>query len=135
MKPSLPASPITRCVRYPDRLVPGMYVLPTPPVNLERPVSGTPHLLNVLAPSGTPAPLVQNVQENLHSYTNKLHRNIYGTSLGTPAPQLGMHWISSLLNIRPDNPTHFISGIRPDTGYGNRMSVYQKSRISGKICS
>ena len=50
MKPSLPASPITRCVRYPDRLVPGMYVLPTPPVNPERPVSGTPHLLNVLAP-------------------------------------------------------------------------------------
>ena len=49
MKPSLPASPITRCVRYPDRLVPGMYVLPTPPVNPERPVSGTPHLLNVLA--------------------------------------------------------------------------------------
>ena len=52
MKPSLPASPITRCVRYPDRLVPGMYVLPTPPVNPERPVSGTPHLLNVLAPRG-----------------------------------------------------------------------------------
>ena len=50
MKPSLPASPITRCVRYPDRLVPGMYVLPTPPVNPERPVSGTPHLLNILAP-------------------------------------------------------------------------------------
>ena len=53
MKPSLPASPITRCVRYPDRLVPGMYVLPTPPVNPERPVSGTPHLLNVLAPEPT----------------------------------------------------------------------------------
>ena len=50
VKPLLPASPITRCVRYPDRLVPGMYVLPTPPVNPERPVSGTHHL-TVLAPS------------------------------------------------------------------------------------
>ena len=52
MKLSLPASPITRCVHYPDRLVPGMYVLPTLPVNWERPVSGRPHLLNVLAPGG-----------------------------------------------------------------------------------
>ena len=62
MKPSLPASPITRCVRYPDRLVPGMYVLPTPPVNPERPVSGTPHLLNVLAPSSI-------IQGNYHQIT------------------------------------------------------------------
>ena len=30
MKPSLPGSLITQCVRYPDRLVPGMYVVPTP---------------------------------------------------------------------------------------------------------
>ena len=25
-------------------------------------------------------------------------------------------------DIRPDNPAFFISGIRPDTGYGNRIS-------------
>ena len=52
-------------------------------------------------------------------------------SLSSPAFQLGMHRISGW----PDNPAFFISSIRPDTGYCNRISGYRKSRISGHIGS
>ena len=60
---------------------------------------------------------------------------IYHSGSATMNLILGMHRISGWPDIRSDNPAFFISGIRPDTGYGNRItgriSSYRKSQISG----